>query len=115
MSKTSPKQLAYCKKYNTKNREEINKKVRDRSKRYREEIFNILGNKCCICGFSDKRALQIDHVNGGGSKERKNGPGSNMHKVILDRVINGSIEYQILCANCNWIKRVTHNENRKII
>ena len=38
---------------------------------YRELIFNMLGNVCKKCGFSDKRALQIDHVNGGGSKQRK--------------------------------------------
>ena len=32
---------------------------------YRELFFKEFGNKCCRCGFSDKRALQIDHINGG--------------------------------------------------
>jgi hypothetical protein len=59
------------------------------------------------------RALQIDHVNGGGTKERKIYNGQNRYAIILKRLLENSKEYQILCANCNWIKRYNNNENRK--
>lgn len=34
-------------------------------------IYKVLGNKCCKCGFVDERALQLDHINGDGFKDRK--------------------------------------------
>src|SRR6478735_3027983 len=37
----------------------------------RQRVVNKLGGKCLHCGFSDIRALQIDHVNGGGNQEFK--------------------------------------------
>lgn len=77
----------------------------------REKIFDKLGHLCCKCGFSDKRALQIDHVFGGGNQEHaeiKN-PLKFLKKVLDD---TGGL-YQILCANCNWIKRMERKEDRK--
>ncbi len=77
----------------------------------KEEVFDKLGHSCCRCGFADKRALQIDHVNGGGNKEHKeirNGY-AFLKKVLFDT--GGA--YQILCANCNWIKRMERGENPK--
>lgn len=78
---------------------------------YRANVLEILGLKCCKCGFEDIRALQIDHVNGGGHKERSNFSGRSYYKLILGKVLQGSREYQILCANCNWIKRSELKEN----
>jgi hypothetical protein len=69
------------------------------------QVFQLLGNKCSHCSFCDVRALQIDHVAGGGSKERKRLNGIPfLEKVLKDiEATNGT--YQLLCANCNWIKR----------
>ena len=67
--------------------------------------YDALGNKCKICGFNDIRALQIDHVNGFDKTEGKR----NLQKVYGE-ILTGSTSYQILCANCNWIKRLTNNE-----
>lgn len=79
--------------------------------RIRKAVVDALGGKCVRCGFSDPRALQIDHVNGGGSKERKErGFSSNFHKHVLRSFINKEGKYQLLCANCNWIKRFEGNE-----
>ena len=75
-------------------------------------VFDILGFKCIKCGFNDIRALQIDHINGGGAKELKSFT-RNKYASILTNISNGSNQYQILCANCNWIKRSENNENRK--
>lgn len=69
----------------------------------------MLGGKCCRCGFADRRALQIDHVNGGGKSELlKYGGGSSTY---LKKVLSAPAGiYQLLCANCNWIKRWENNE-----
>jgi hypothetical protein len=65
----------------------------------RQKVLLILGNKCCKCGFSDWRALQVDHINGCGSKNRL-----NRHRSMKD-VVDHPEKYQLLCANCNWIKK----------
>lgn len=101
----------YC-----KNRERIlrkNKEWRERHrgrelKRKRElkiQIITLLGGKCVHCGFSDIRALQIDHVYDNGSQERKKFRSySSYYKNILKKIKSGSKDYQCLCANCNVIK-----------
>jgi hypothetical protein len=85
--------------------------VYDRSKErtavLRERVFNKLGARCSHCGFGDRRALQIDHINGGGSKNRKNFSQTTFLKYVLDNL--GL--FQILCANCNWIKRRENKED----
>ena len=78
----------------------------------RLKIFELLGNKCAYCGFADPRALQIDHVNGGGTNEIKV-LGQNRYAYyvhILSEIKDGSKDYQLLCANCNWIKRWENGE-----
>lgn len=82
-------------------------KVKEKYRKYRDMIFAKLGEKCIKCGFNDRRALQIDHVNGGGTKQRGNLSGLTMiRRIYRDNQSN----YQILCANCNWIKRHEHGE-----
>lgn len=81
-------------------------------KEQRIKVFERLGNKCCRCGFSDTRALQIDHINGGGSTENKKIGSRGIYKRILS-LDNPNDKYQLLCANCNWIKRVEQNEIKK--
>jgi hypothetical protein len=77
-------------------------------KELKDKVFLLLGNKCCKCGFSDSRALQIDHIYGRGNEENKKWGGSSTYfKHIIE--INGD-GYQILCANCNWIKRYENCE-----
>ena len=88
------------------------------SKQWREKqklrAFEILGAKCsnpdCLIpgGCTDIRCLQIDHINGGGSKERK-----RFHIPL--QVFKNPSAYQVLCANCNWIKRVEKHEIKNIV
>lgn len=80
-------------------------------RKLRQSVLEALGGKCQKCGFEDKRALQIDHINGGGSKERKEkGFGGNFHKHVLKSFMANEQKYQLLCANCNWIKRFENKE-----
>ena len=80
--------------------------------RLRHAVVDMLGSKCCQCGFRDYRALQIDHINGGGLKDKKLGKGFYI-KRVLDEILAGSGKYQLLCANCNWIKKSVNNETVK--
>jgi len=83
--------------------------------KFRNEILTLLGNTCVNCGFSDKQALQIDHIHGRGCKQRAIfGTSCTYYKKILDEIKMGSKEYQILCANCNWIKKVENEEKKRI-
>lgn len=79
----------------------------------REKLLDALGRKCARCGYdADIRALQIDHVNGGGAAERRQFPNfSAYYAHILENAVSG--KYQIHCANCNVIKRMEEREYRK--
>ena len=77
----------------------------------RKEIIKLLGDKCKRCNFTDFRALQIDHVHGNGNKERKETKTTRVYyPTILKKIKAGSKDYQVLCANCNWIKKYENNE-----
>ena len=85
-------------------KQEIDRKYHQRIKK---EIFVLLGDRCAICGYSGL-ALQVDHVNNDGAFERKkiNSGSSRYWKNILDKIKEGSNEYQLLCANCNTEKEL---------
>lgn len=71
---------------------------------FRIRIINLLGGKCVKCGFSDWRGLQIDHVRGGGTKHRKRCKNESAYNKEIEAGITSG-DYQLLCANCNQIKR----------
>ena len=88
----------------------------------RNEVIQALGGKCVNpynlfphpdwC--NDSACLQVDHVHGGGRKEVKKFPNSlSFYKYVLEQVKLGSKEYQLLCGNCNLIKREKNREFRK--
>lgn len=91
----------------------------NRSLRYvvRREILDLLGGQKCVhCGFDkDWRCLQIDHINGSGKKDsRTAGGNTNLWalRVWLKKNPEGwQSTYQVLCANCNWIKRFEKGEH----
>jgi hypothetical protein len=101
----------YYKKYYAKNAQSLEKYRLE----LRIQVIEKLGGKCANpfnfphpdwC--NDWRCLQIDHVNGGGHKEHnkyKSGT-SFLKKVLADT----KGDYQLLCANCNWIKRFEKGE-----
>lgn len=74
-------------------------------KTVRGRAIHALGGKCRRCGFSDTRALQIDHVN---RNKRKESSYAAARKVLS----GNTTDYQLLCANCNWIKRAENGETR---
>lgn len=82
------------------------KRVKELLAKRRTEILALFGTVCKFCGFSDPRALQVDHINGGGHQERLQNNHSARYKLIKAH----PEKYQLLCANCNWIKRCERGE-----
>jgi hypothetical protein len=80
--------------------------------RTRNKLFVILGEQCIRCGFSDKRALQFDHINGDGAKERKLKSAKTyvIYKYYILHPEEAKERLQVLCANCNSIKRIENKE-----
>jgi len=108
---TSPRQL-YCQAHKDLKRLRFRQRLKAR-------VFTLLGNRCnspeCkwqnadnSLGCVDRRCLQVDHVLGGGCRERKT-KFKNAFAVYFD-VLRNPQKYQLLCANCNWIKRQKANE-----
>ena len=117
MSWDTEKRKAYMRKYFLAHKEHLyvlNKGYnRAHISRLTDAIHSAFGNKCKNCGFSDRRALQIDHINGGGHKERVSKGTKTMLrdtvKLLRENPAQFFSQYQLLCANCNWIKRYTHD------
>jgi hypothetical protein len=99
------KHKIYFKEYRKRPEIRIKERMRSRVRSFliRLEILRLLGNKCIRCGNTDFRVLQIDHINKNGTKERA-------IRKILREIKEGSKAYQLLCANCNWIKRFENDE-----
>lgn len=74
----------------------------------RLEMLALMGGKCVRCEFDDWRALQIDHINGGGTAEQREL--GNCTRRFYNKVLANLDDYQLLCANCNTIKRFENNE-----
>lgn len=84
--------------------------------RNRLTAMRVLGGKCagydnangCPWKVTDPRALQFDHVNGLNGKKRE--PHHKMYyNIIHHRAESGY--YQLLCANCNYIKKYECGES----
>jgi hypothetical protein len=101
-------------------KETLKKTSMNRRNKTRIKIFSLLGNRCANPYnlnhgdfLLDWRCLQIDHVNGDGHSQGKKGHEMYMKK-ILKAIEAGSKDYQLLCANCNWIKRYENNEHGNV-
>ena len=86
----------------------------ERRVEWRKKIFALLGGeRCKKCGFDDYRALQIDHVKGGGRKQIKENPKVTKPNVFYRVIVADVASYQVLCSNCNWIKRYEEKFDKK--
>lgn len=102
------------KKYYETHKKECSQRMFKNRTNWKMMVFGKLGGVCCQCGFSDIRALQIDHINGDGNTERKE-IGSNSPKFYKKVLNDDGKDYQLLCANCNWIKRSENNEINSLV
>lgn len=62
---------------------------------------------CERCGESNFLVLTIDHINNDGQEERKKHSTIQTWRRILKMKKNDARKrYQVLCRNCNWLKRI---------
>jgi hypothetical protein len=69
----------------------------------RTRVLAKYGDKCAKCSFDDKRALELDHIEGRGKAERR--ATSHDRSTWLLEALRIDGKYQLLCANCNRIKQ----------
>ena len=91
---------------------------------YRDALITVLGGKCSCehtdcwhngsCKVADRRCLQIDHINGDGNVDRRRfATGEAMFRHYLENLSSEECRVQVLCANCNWMKRLWNEELRQ--
>ena len=104
-SKNPSKHQEYCRQYyldHKVERKEYNKSRegirQERRWKIKLQMIERLGGRCVRCGETDPRVLEINHINGGGGKER------HLAKAVL--IVQGKRKTEDLdlrCANCNLI------------
>jgi hypothetical protein len=83
-----------------------------RAQRLRQHVLAAFGGCCQRCGFADPRALQVDHINGGGGKDRRRFRNTESY---LRAILENRDAFQLLCANCNWIKKYERGEHGRAL
>lgn len=102
----------YFKTYYPKNQKRISKYQREIRQERLKFVIDFFGGKCIRCGFSDIRALQMDHTLGRNGEKRL-GNIDSRYSFVKTFPEEAKVKYQLLCANCNFIKREENGEHRK--
>lgn len=94
---------------------ETKKRRAEQYRAVRQKAFEGYGAKCQCCGEHRFEFLAIDHVNGGGRKERETMSTRQIAKKIIDN--NFPPEYRVLCHNCNqalgWYGYCPHQHEKR--
>lgn len=69
--------------------------------RLRKLVIDAYGGKCVCCGETIFAFLVLDHVNGGGTAERRTHGGRSIQAYRDARNRGYPPDYQVLCHNCN--------------
>jgi hypothetical protein len=97
------KVLEYSHTYHAKHKEEEREKGRIRRNLVRWNCLIHYGGeppRCLCCGESNIEFLCIDHINGGGERQRKQiGQGAKIYNWLIKN--NYPKGFRVLCANCN--------------
>ena len=89
-------------KWHQNNKERMNEFGRKSREKRKQEILTYYGGCfCSICGIVDIEVLTIDHIDGGGTKQRRGfRDGHAIYRWILNN--NFPPGFRVLCRNCNW-------------
>lgn len=77
----------------------------------KDQVFAAYGGyKCNCCGETTKEFLMLDHVNNDGAAHRREifGRSTGAGRVLYTWIKKNKFPptFQVLCANCNWGKRI---------
>lgn len=75
----------------------------------RIKALHLLGDRCLACGYTDIRALQIDHIYADNEEDKRHS-GIAYYNNLIKQIRATPERYQVLCANCNVIKRLENRE-----
>ncbi len=91
----------------------LNMKNRERKQQLREDVLRHYSPelKCSRCGFTDIRALSMDHIYGSGNIHRAM-VGTDIYRWLKKNKY--PVGFQVLCLNCQRIKCHENNEFRAI-
>lgn len=98
------------------------KNCRKANRKLKERLCAIYGRKCSNpkCRWKNEDGsfrcdnidiLQLDHKKGGGAKARKGKSSFFIYRNALKEANKN--KYQMLCPNCNWLKRIERKEFRQ--
>lgn len=92
--------LEACRRYHNKNKEKISARNAASWNNTRLCVLKKYGGSCACCGESHSEFLVIDHINGGGSQERKELSPKGVYNKLYktEELLPG---YRVLCHNCN--------------
>jgi hypothetical protein len=104
-------QRTYAREYYAENREELlakqktNQNRKEYYRRYyrelKERVIAAYGGKCECCSDSHFEFLTIDHIDGGGTKDRAKNAGAGFY-ARLEKQGFPKGPYRLLCMNCNF-------------
>jgi len=109
--------IAHHRIYYEEHREEVKQDVRERTRKLRLRVIKHYseGKMCCgICEEERLPCLSIDHIDGRGAEHRRQpgvGKGTGFYLWIVRN--NFPEGFQILCMNCQFIKRYEQNYKRE--
>ena len=69
-----------------------------------------MGSACRMCGYSDARALEMDHIESLMKTGEKRLPTKQTYLEIINAKFPAE-KYQLLCANCHRIKSYEHGDS----
>lgn len=79
---------------------------RQRTKRLRMRVISAYGGACACCGETNYEFLAIDHVGGGGARERRTVPALSGTYSFCKHIeaLGFPSCYRVLCHNCNMAR-----------
>jgi len=111
-ARRSGKERSYQQTYYAENREKILEKQKTNTKRkeyfknyYRElkkRVIAAYGGKCECCSIDAFEFLTVDHIEGGGHRERKSSSTGAGFYARLEKLGFPKEKYRLLCMNCNF-------------
>src|SRR5271157_5457557 len=108
--KTIEERRAYHRAWSAKHREQKRHETNSSREADKAFVWTYYGNKCNHCGLRDIRVLQLDHINRDLRKTSRWKRGGKGLYAALRRGEFSMEDFQLLCANCNWIKRYENKE-----
>lgn len=95
--------------YINKNREELNRKIRERKSKHKQYLIEMLGGECVGCGVTTN--LQFDHID----RREKKQTITTMLAGKLEKAITEAKKCQLLCEECHQLKTTVYHDCNQLM